>query len=356
MMRPMQALPAHRGARLTALVTLTFLTGLFLVYAVEFGLWWTDPRRGLPFDGDKNGIYYTWGHPWTVQHRIIWNGWHFRTRRFDVPKPKGLRRVMVVGDSLTFGVGLGVAERYTELLEGRLNERTEGHRWEVVNLGLMGAPTVFERDVVVGFGPMVDPDRIVVGFCNNDVDPAKKYPTEEHRRFEERHGPWITAVEKTMSAVALPRLATRFRRAASRWGELSGRFPDYREQLRRAYAADAPTWKDFTGALADIKEFCDKRRLPPPIFAVLVSPHSSEEFRRPNADQAFLAELNDQAARAAAGLGFVVVRFEPAVAALPPDQALNVNPADGHPGAVLNRLFADGLADALSPDRPSQEN
>jgi hypothetical protein len=348
----MKALPDRRGPRLIALLTLTFFSVLFLIHAVEFGLWFRDPRRRLPVDGEKDGVYYTWGHPWRADHRVVWSGWHFRQKRFDVPKPRGVKRVMVVGDSLTFGVGLAPAERYTELLEDRLNNRFPRDRWEVINLGLMGAPTVFERDVVLGFGPMVDPDRIVVGFFLNDVDPAKKYPTEEHRRFEERHGRWIGRVETLLAGVALPRLAGKMRTAVNRWAELSNRVPDYEEQLRRAYAEDSPTWIAFREALRDIKKFSDDRRLPAPIFAALLSPRSSAEIVRPTPEQRFVAGRVDQAARAAGDSGFIVVRFEEAVGRLPPETPLNVNPADGHPGPELNRLFAEGLARVLG-DRPT---
>lgn len=349
---PMKALPDRRGPRLIALGTLTFFSILFLIHAVEFGLWLRDPRRRLPVDGEKDGVYYTWGHPWRADHRVVWNGWHFRQKRFEVPKPRGVRRVMVVGDSLTFGVGLAPAQRYTELMEDRLNELSPRQGWEVINLGLMGAPTVFERDVVVGFGPLVAPDRIVVGFSLNDVDPAKKYPTEEHRRFEERHGRWMGSVEKILAGVALPRLAGQFRKALNRWAELSGRVPDYEEQLRRAYAEDAPTWIAFREALRDIKKFSDGRRLPAPLFAALLSPGSSAEVARPTPEQRFVADRVDQAARAAEDLGFAVVRFEKAVGRLPPESPLHVNPADGHPGPELNRLFADGLARAVGDRHP----
>ncbi|MBL0250870.1 MAG: hypothetical protein IPQ26_09590 [Elusimicrobia bacterium] len=51
----MKALPDRRGPRLIALGTLTFFSILFLIHAVEFGLWLRDPRRRLPVDGEKDG-------------------------------------------------------------------------------------------------------------------------------------------------------------------------------------------------------------------------------------------------------------------------------------------------------------
>ena len=53
----MKALPDRRGPRLIALGTLTFFSILFLIHAVEFGLWLRDPRRRLPVDGEKDGGY-----------------------------------------------------------------------------------------------------------------------------------------------------------------------------------------------------------------------------------------------------------------------------------------------------------
>ncbi len=66
---------------------------------------------------------YTWGH-------VVVNNRHgFRERDFVVPKPQGVFRIMVLGDSLTWGQGLGVKERYTNLPEYSLRQSLPAKRY-----------------------------------------------------------------------------------------------------------------------------------------------------------------------------------------------------------------------------------
>ena len=47
----------------------------------------------------------------------------------------GEDRIVVGGDSVTMGAGVWERQAYPALLEARLNERAEGIRYEVLNLG-----------------------------------------------------------------------------------------------------------------------------------------------------------------------------------------------------------------------------
>lgn len=343
-----QALPPTLFKRRRALVLLFLSLSFFCVYATEFALWFLDPVRGLPPHGNIDGRFLTWGHEWGSAYNYSWGKWLFRQRPMEIPKPPGTRRLMVVGDSYTFGVGLAEEERYTEILQGLLQRVRARHSWEVVNLGLMGAPTTFERDLVLGLGPLLDPDRIIVGFCFNDVDPTGPFPSAEHERFDRKHGTWIRIVEKTMGGISLPRLAARFRLSTERWGEITGRLPDYPTRLRRAYDPSSPPWKLFESALSDIAAFSKRRRLPPPLFAVLVSGRTSADFAEASGARRLETDAENRAAAAAEQRGYVVVRFEEDIHRLPPDTPLRVNRADGHPGAVLHRIFGKKLFETLT--------
>ncbi|MBL0250869.1 MAG: hypothetical protein IPQ26_09585 [Elusimicrobia bacterium] len=112
----------------------------------------------------------------------------------------------------------------------------------------MGAPTVFERDVVVGFGPMVAPDRIVVGFSPTMWIRRKNTPPKNTVGLKSGTvAGW--GASKNPRRGGLAAFGRAISKALNRWAELSGRVPDYEEQLRRAYAEDAPTWIAFREAL-----------------------------------------------------------------------------------------------------------
>ncbi len=54
---------------------------------------------------------------WTWGHRIDNNSFGFREKEFDIPKSEGLFRIMILGDSLTWGAGLAYDQRYSAILD-----------------------------------------------------------------------------------------------------------------------------------------------------------------------------------------------------------------------------------------------
>ncbi len=86
-------------------------------------------------------------------------------------KPPGVRRVLLLGDSIT--EGYSVEEPYTlrSVLEALLNSRGEG-RFEVINGGTAGYSTDQEYLFYVAEGVRYEPDVVVLLFCYNDLYPS----------------------------------------------------------------------------------------------------------------------------------------------------------------------------------------
>jgi hypothetical protein len=91
---------------------------------------------------------------------------------------------LVLGDSLTWGAGLDVTERFSNLLADELRRTLPGLHSEVLNLGMEGGPTVVERDLLYRFGAQLEPDRIVIGYCLNDPQPRAQNYSVEREVFE----------------------------------------------------------------------------------------------------------------------------------------------------------------------------
>lgn len=93
-----------------------------------------------------------------------------RDHEFSLAKPPGVFRIACIGDSITFGFGLPVADSYPKRLEGLLNVccAAPGRRYEVMNFGVPGynlkeiAETLRSR--VLDYRP----DFVVYGYCLND--------------------------------------------------------------------------------------------------------------------------------------------------------------------------------------------
>jgi len=89
------------------------------------------------------------------------------------PAP-GVRRVLVLGDSVVFGQGLPDDETLTAVLARDLGA-TGGARWEVLNGGVPGYDTVAEVRFLEAVGLALQPAIVVVGASLNDYDLAPSY-------------------------------------------------------------------------------------------------------------------------------------------------------------------------------------
>jgi lysophospholipase L1-like esterase len=98
-----------------------------------------------------------------VFHPIDANG--MRREQPFPPRDPGRLRIMVVGDSLTYGEGIDGFWTYPAQLERLLAADADV---EVLNLGVRGHASRDILDVVRSFVPELEPDLVVYGVCLND--------------------------------------------------------------------------------------------------------------------------------------------------------------------------------------------
>ncbi len=90
-----------------------------------------------------------------------------RIKPIQVPKPKDLKRVLVMGESAANGYpfeGAGFPEMARAMLEP-----TEGGRLEIVNLAVNGVNTAFQRETLEDAVPLLEPDAVVIYAGNNEI-------------------------------------------------------------------------------------------------------------------------------------------------------------------------------------------
>jgi len=100
------------------------------------------------------------------------NSQGLREREIPYEKPAGVYRILVLGDSQTFGFGVEAEEAYARRLEGHLNPRVRGRavqRVETLNAGVIGTGTAHQLYYLSQEGWKYRPDAVVVGFFFNDV-------------------------------------------------------------------------------------------------------------------------------------------------------------------------------------------
>jgi len=175
--------PPSRRARLHGLAGRVGLAALSLGFSLlfaELALRLALPPPAVPEAGDA------WRYPFFAYHeRLGWdlvpgaeseltlpeatvvvriNGQGLRSdRTYRMERSPGVRRIVVVGDSFTFGYGVENDEIYTAVLE-RLLDGTE-----VVNLGVTGYGTDQQLLKLLDQGLAFHPDQVLVGLFVGDV-------------------------------------------------------------------------------------------------------------------------------------------------------------------------------------------
>lgn len=125
------------------------------------GFFLTDAARGQRLTPNYDG--------WFAGVPVRINALGFRDRRdYSLAKPSNTIRIVVLGDSVTFGHGTLDDTTYPYLLEQRLRAWRGDVNWEVWNLGVPGYNTRQELTYLQEVGPAAKPDVVVVGFYPND--------------------------------------------------------------------------------------------------------------------------------------------------------------------------------------------
>lgn len=103
----------------------------------------------------------TYGKP------VVKNSDGFRDREFSVEKPEDTYRILVLGDSFTWGIGLDVDETIPKLLEQDLSE--DGSV-EVINAAVPGHNTVQQLMDLRQKGIRYEPDLVLLVYNLNDIE------------------------------------------------------------------------------------------------------------------------------------------------------------------------------------------
>jgi lysophospholipase L1-like esterase len=106
---------------------------------------------------------------WIDDGFVTMNSRGFRGRETDIPKPAGRFRIVVIGDSLTLGWGVGDTETFTARLEQLLHKNFPSRDLDVVNMGVGGYDTRQEVTLLSRHVRELEPDLVLVGFYSNDV-------------------------------------------------------------------------------------------------------------------------------------------------------------------------------------------
>ncbi len=258
--------------------------------------------------------------------------WHGHLHLFDEnnmrrsepfpPKSEGVCRIMLVGDSLTYGQGVAMENVYGSVLERELRK---DYRVEVLNLGVLGLQSEDVRNAIERFLPILEPDLVVYGICLNDFLPSGRLESWSRERWE----------------FPLPERVRRFFLVRT----LTGKFVERQYHnvlmslgLRATFTTDVLKnhglyQNRFAKDLATMNGDVTRRGLPPVVaMALHQSPREGSDLNR-------IASIVEKLALEA---GMTVVPSA-SYFGVHDGKSLRVSPWEGHPSAECHRIFAENL-------------
>lgn len=248
----------------------------------------------------------------------------------DAPPP-GSFRILAVGDSFTFGQGVGEADTYPAALERILDARGDTD-YEVVNAGRAGRNQAGALQYLQQEGFALRPHAVILQFYLNDI---------EERAGEQHAGASDSASEGAIARAA-HWLRTPLRRSYALFflrSRLRGQtvsLDGYIDAVATDVAGGAKRWRDCASALAESARLAVERGIP---VVVALFPH-------PGPPRAAVASIHAAVAGHCAAIGARVVDLAAVVAAVPPQEQV-LNAFDQHGSPAYNLAAARGIADAL---------
>jgi len=148
---------------------------------------------------------------YTYAERVSINSHGFRGPEIRGERSPGDLRIICLGDSFTFGVGVSDEETYPRQLEDLLTKRWPGRRPEVINAGVQGYATYQEVDWLRSRGVEFDPDVVVLAVYFNDVvvrpsgDYTKQFEREQRQaaKLFRNRAPWLYRLSRNSALLSL---------------------------------------------------------------------------------------------------------------------------------------------------------
>lgn len=261
-------------------------------------------------------------------HEVHINSLGMRDREID-PRTTAETRIMVLGDSIPFGIGVDYEHAFPFQLEVILRE-TLRRDFRVLNMGVPSYNTEQEYLQLKTIGLSLHPDLVLLLFTSNDL--------ESRMWVFEKRGAWYTDLAQRSYAVSL--LYTLYRRLTAlagrvRQADSSTPMPGIVCNAREfpATPASGEKWNRVAIALTNINRLLMARHIPFAVFSLNEAPDISTALDR-------IAERS----------GFPYLNLEtlqdPRWAEYPFRQISN-SAVDSHPNALGNRIIATAIAESL---------
>lgn len=311
----------QRSRLRNALIAMVLAVALAGVSAEAAARW---VFRDVTTSADGGGYF---SRRWTGQ--VLVNEQGFRGRSFATPKPAGVYRIAVIGDSFTFGNGLEARDRYTDVLDKWLPDD-----FEVLNFGIPGNNTPQHLQVLRDRVLQAQPDFVLLQWFVNDIE-----------------GDDVSGRPRTVPLMPLPAWhrwlnanSALYTIANMRWAEMQiamGMAPSYPDYLK-ARAADANS-ADAQRESKLLHQIVDTAQRAGVKIGIVLFPDPGQDL---GAEYPF-AFLHERVLAVCRQEAIPCIDLRADLATVKDRRALWVSPFDHHPSAKANEIAALKILERL---------
>jgi len=206
------------------------------------GTWMDGPSRFYTYE--PNMVGSTYGHPFRVNSEGF-RGPEWRAKRH------GITRVLVIGDSMTSGIGIAEKERYTEVAQRRRPDL------DIINLSVQGWDAPQYAMALERYGELLQPDIVVIGLYLNDPWTSFEF-----------YAPYHPALPAWVALSLTYRLVEPFYDPLHRF---THGIPTRDQLMQQAYAPSSNDWQIFTASLQRLVDWTERHSLRRPLALLLVN-------------------------------------------------------------------------------------
>jgi lysophospholipase L1-like esterase len=286
---------------------------------------------------------------------VAFNRFGLRDRERSMEPAPGTVRILFLGDSVTFGLGVAEEDSYPRVIEALLNgSRTDGRASvEVLNSAIPGYNTIQELAQLRELGLAFQPRIVVVGYLYNDIEPSEGERNRPVARIQagDAHeapsaAPLARRIKSDINAgvVYLKQHSLFFSWLTPRLGTLlrplgAGGFGQAGE-IKDQYVDSNPRWRRVQRALLEMKRLCDERKIRL-VIAIIPAMARFSESGYP------IKEYHEAVSALCHAHSISCLDLLPAFWGLDGTQFW-ISPTDGHPNARAHRIMAEALARFLA--------
>ena len=237
------------------------------------------------------------------------------------PKAPGSTRVLVIGDSYTWGYAVAEEEAYPQVAEQLLRARGRADV-EVVNGGIPDYNSRQERQLLEQLMPVYIPDHVFLAYVVNDAEPSTAMPNNPEETYRHSRSWFLTE-----AAERLNRKVFRRRLLPSAKDNVGSSYLD-------GFEEGSVKWRDSREAIRQMRDLCAAAGIR---FTVLILPDVTQQLD----DRYAWRTINDAVARWGTELNIPV--FDLLTLFRGENQQTLQVPWDGHPNAEAHRRMAEFL-------------